>query len=1076
MKRSSRIAPAMLVCAPVVLATNGVMAAGSGANGSESDKISGYGAKGSHVPVGPGAGAGSGKVRVTVQLKGLTAADYTRTHGKKYSDVPHETRRALRRRAAGEQNAALRDIKSSGVPFAVKEKFDTVINGFSGETNSKNISAIENARSVKRVYISNHYRRAASQASGETPDDASSNGMVKAPQVWKNLGYQGQGMKVAVIDKGVDVKHKDLVLKGSAKPALDKTKVNNLIRKKDMSGKYYTKKVPYGYNYADHNDVVKDKGKGATEHGMHVAGTVGANGDENHGGVKGVAPEAQLLAMKVFSNDQESSTSSDIYVKAIDDAVKLHADAINMSFGSKASFAAKGDPAQVALDKATKAGVLTSHSAGNGYYFGHGHKDPYVSNPDTGVISTPKLTSGAIEVGNFENESLSLPAFKYSDGGDGEEQELAFKPASKAPDPDKLGRKKRSVNYVGKGRVPGDSDDHPDADDYKDRNIGSNDLKGKIALVKRGESNYVEKTLNAQKHGASGVVVVNNKDDGYHNMHSNSDVKIPQVFVTKEDGEKIVKALEDDDVNIELALKRGRVKKPSPEAGKMAKSSSWGPTSDLNFRPGISAPGQNILSTLNNDSYGVKGGTSMAAPHVAGGAALVMERLDKKFGFTGSKRYVMAKNMLMNGAVSRDAPSAAGGDSHEESLPYSPRRQGAGLMNLKNSLNTPVVVTEKNSGEGKAALKEVGDTKRFRLTMRNLSKNKVSYTVNAGAQTDQSDGKKNKRKPVRLEDKSTGKAPIDVHAKGGVGTKEGYRVTVPAKGSTQVDVTLHLDHAVDGKLKKSVEELFPNGGFVDGFVRFTDRSGDDPDLSVPYSGFYGDWNKAPVVDQLPQDDKESFYDESRMMTDKGSDSHSELSTDPVDGKPVKNHFAISPNGDGTQDSIFPRLSFLRNAKKVQFKVLDSDKKSLATLKKKKKVKKNYKGSSSHPYKTFDHAKWDGRVGGSTVKDGRYYYEIESRLDYAGAKWQKKRIPVRVDMTKPKMRASYNADSGRISWRSRDPRGSGVAFYQVLVDGKDVSGRLDAGKTTYTLKGSDKEDKKVKVRATDWAGNQKVVDL
>lgn len=95
----------------------------------------------------------------------------------------------------------------------------------------------------------------------------------------------------------------------------------------------------------DGNDEILDLGPGASMHGMHVGGTVAANGDEEDGGIKGVAPEAQLLALKVFGNDPNfSSTYGDIYIKAIDDAIKLNADVLNMSLGSPAGYVDESSP------------------------------------------------------------------------------------------------------------------------------------------------------------------------------------------------------------------------------------------------------------------------------------------------------------------------------------------------------------------------------------------------------------------------------------------------------------------------------------------------------------------------------------------------------------------------------------------------------------------------------------------------------------------------------------------------------------------------------------------------------------
>src|SRR5690606_17046537 len=159
--------------------------------------------------------------------------------------------------------------------------------------------------------------------------------------------------------------------------------------------------------------------------------------------------------------------------------------------------------------------------------------------------------------------------------------------------------------------------------------------------IQRGELAFVDKTLNAQAAGASGVIIYNN-EDGIVNMASDPSIKIPQLFMLKVDGDKLAEALQNGS-EVSISFNGDSITLANPFAGEMYEFSSWGLTPDLEFKPEITAPGANILSTLNDDQYGIMSGTSMAAPHVAGGAALVLERVDKEFGVTGADRVNLAE-------------------------------------------------------------------------------------------------------------------------------------------------------------------------------------------------------------------------------------------------------------------------------------------------------------------------------------------------------------------------------------------------------------------------------------------------
>lgn len=1011
------------------------------------------------------------KVRVVVELEEKSGVMFAQDQNKKYSELSKHTRSLLHERSLNEQEDVKQMLQSEKISIKYLDNFTAIFNGFSAEVLYKDIEVIETIDRVKAVYISEEYERPVEPPTqtltGDLPETTTGNEVVNAPLVWNNIGYKGEGMVVAVLDDGIDIEHRDMILSEETEPSFTREYVEEAIENFGLLGEYFTEKVPFGYNYSDQNNIIKDIGEGANNHGMHVAGIVGANGDPDNGGIKGVAPEAQLLAMKVFSNDQGGTTSSDIYVKAIDDAVKLNVDAINMSFGSAGRILNPEDPAQIAAKRATENGIFVSKSAGNGYYFGEKHDElPYAANPDIGVVSNAQLAEAAAEIANFENSHLDYPAFVYSI--DGQDQIIPFNPASSAPSPDDaIDENEREVVYAGYGRMPGDSDEDPEANDFEGL-----DLEGKIALIQRGGgAGFVDKTLNAQKHGADAVVIFNNQDSGYSNMASDPAVEIPQVFILKEHGEDIVQQLENG-TDVTIAFKGDRAKTDNPQAGQMSGSTSWGPMGGLDFKPVISAVGSQVLSTLNDDEYGIKSGTSMAAPQAAGGATLVMMRLNEEFDISGLDLTMMTKNILMNTAKPVENISDVSKEFGIEGVPYSPRRQGAGLMDLYDAVTTPVVITEKESGQGAAALKEIDDVFTFTLEAVNYSDDDVVYHVKGNVQTDLAEGKYNYLESVGVVDEN-GDIPLTYNSDHGESVNDVYQVTVPAQETVQLDVTVDLTGAVDEYLEQSIKEIFVNGRFIEGFIEFFDPKDVHPELSVPYVGFYGDWSKPPVLDEFIYNSEDSFYGKAGMVTDLGMDEYPYLGIDPITEE-ATNRYAISPTNETGVNNIIPALTFLRNAQEVQFTIEDEDGTELTHLDTKIRVRKHLNPSSS-AYTIFDDVAWDGTINDEVVKDGLYYYVIKTLIPYEHAEWQVKKVPVYIDTEKPSVQAVFNQETNEVGWNAED-NGSGIASIDILVNDESASGLLSPDETGFTIEDKIYHIHDIKIVVTDWAGNQNIVTV
>ncbi|MFL8938382.1 S8 family serine peptidase [Rossellomorea oryzaecorticis] len=991
------------------------------------------------------------KVRIIVEVEGETAIEYATKKNTRYKDLSGSAKEDLQSDAVEAQNQVKKQIEDSKVDAEYINSFTTVLNGFSAEVKYEEIERIKKLKDVEGVHIVHEYKRPEIK-----PDMKYSKDIVEAQDAWRDYGYKGQGMVVGVIDTGIDYNHRDMVLSEDTKVDLTKEKVGSLVSEHDLPGKFYTDKVPYGYNYMDQNSEIRDLGAAASMHGMHVSGTVGANGDEENGGIKGVAPEAQILGLKVFGNDPEMpSTWSDIYVKAIDDAILLGADVLNMSLGSTAAFVAPEDPEQKAVERAVENGVLMSISAGNSAHYGNGYWNPLSSNPDIGVVGSPGISTNSLQVASLENTTITVDAMDvYLDGE-------AYKTVGyqKQDTPDFLDLfkgEKKEVVYVGTGEP---------------ENYEGKDVEGKIVFaVRTGGFFYAQIEATAIENGAAGVIVRGAESHGdYVNMAIDAH-SIPMVSLSVSEGTDLKEKVEAGQ-SMEVVFTGDMVAAANPMEDKMSNFTSWGVTPNLDFKPEITAPGGKIYSTLNDDTYGNMSGTSMAAPHVAGGAALVLQRVDEQFDLTGSDRVNMAKNLLMNTAEPVIDKSPVN-ETFGWSNPYSPRRQGAGIMQLHGALSTPVVVTEVNSGLGKASLKEVGDQFTFSVNVENFSDEAVSYDVGANVQTDfANSGFLGYSGTLELEPQAIEDTDVLI-------SKDGEEITsleVGANSTVKVDVSVDLTNAKvlgdDLATLVGADSMFPNGYFVEGFLTLSNDG--QHELSLPYVGFKGDWTQAPILDEHLSDEVNTYYGATGMAAMLSGD-WDFLGYDQFEDAYSKDLAAFSPNGDGYADSAFPVVSFLRNAKKVQYNVLDREGNVLRTLRNENNIRKNYyDGGAAAPYYVKSASAWDGNINLKPAAEGEYYYEVKALLDYPGAEWQSFKFPIELDVTAPAMDVTYNEEDNALAFSDVVEEGSGVASIEVKVNGETVK-TLAGDSTAYSFETKASERNYVDVVAVDYAGNKTTI--
>lgn len=987
-----------------------------------------------------------GNVRIIVELEQEPAIENATSKGIRFKEMEPSTRRSLVESNLAAQQEVKEAIVSQTGTIEVEQQFTTVVNGFSATVNVEDIDAIQQTTGVKEVHKVNEYKRPIA-----TPDMEYSKELVQAQQAWRDYGYKGEGTVIGIIDTGIDPSHRDMVLDEGVEPAL--TESDLLLAKKEgnINGSFFTEKVPYGYNYFDQNQQILDIGPAASMHGMHVAGTAAANGDEDAGGIKGIAPNAQLLALKVFSNDPEfPSTYGDIYIKAIDDAILLGADVINMSLGSTAGFVSEESPEQQALNRATENGVFMSVSAGNSAHFGNGFSNPIPSNPDIGVVGSPSVGSAAVSIASIENTFNDYKALQVEING-----EAKLFPYLNAGNikPSDLTDKTFQIAYAGLGTAEETS------------NV---DLQGKIALIKRGSISFVEKALNAQAAGATAVVIFNNTD-GYVSMANDAAISVPFVFMSQSDGEELVAALQNE-AGLQGTWVDEEVKVANPFSGHMSDFTSWGTPLTLDFKPEMTAPGGNIYSTLNDDEYGIKSGTSMAAPHVAGGAALVFQRLAEK-GLEGQALVDRAKQLLLN--TSKPViDQGVVNTTFDWDIPYSPRRQGAGLMQLHAALDTPVTVVSADTGEPAVALKEISDQVSFELIATNHSDQEVLYNAGANIQTDFAAYGELGYELDILEAQALSNTTITING----GQQD---ISVPANGEVRFTVEIDLSNATvvdpsqtgDFTTPIDPDDIFTNGYFVEGFVTLTDTADTAPELTVPYMGFHGDWDAVPIFDGTVYDET-SFYGQAGAVYLLG-DEYLYLGFDPADQTVKRERIAISPNADGIQEELIPVVSFLRNAEELAVRVLDKNGEELRTIRTENNIRKHYYDGGLGPaYRLDPNWAWDGTVKNVVAKDGQYIYEIAARID-EDAEWQTLQYPVYVDTVEPLIEAT--TVDGNVQYTVTD-EGSGVALTTITYENSTEPTVLAPTETSVALPDTVQSGEVIVITATDFAGNKTTAEL
>ncbi|WP_090583529.1 S8 family serine peptidase [Paenibacillus sp. OV219] len=621
-----------------------------------------------------------------------------------------------------QQSTVLNAARAKGINLTVNYQFNTVLNGMEVSIPANKISALAQIPGVVSVYENRTYHAIPdleADASNPLNFEIDPIAQVGVDQAWA-MGYTGSGMKVGVIDTGVDYLHPDLA--------------RNYVGGHDS---YFNDDDPYEEGPTDDH--------AGTSHGTHVSGTIAGSASNPTSDIvqKGIAYKSELHVYKVLGYDPatgQASGSSAQVIDGIEHAVKDGMDVINLSLGSD-SDKDPNSPDAIAINNAVLAGVTAVIANGNAaadghYYYSMGSPASSQLAISVGAVTSTEKHYTATVTSSFDSElSYPLHVMGWSVGQDSKFADL-------------IGSEPIEGVYVGIG---------------KESDFEGKDLTGKIAFISRGDLAFVDKIANAKHAGAKAAVIFNGVSigtgesaipdlsdsipgrDGAIDVYLGDSYDfIPSFDMEGQAGRALARAVEANP-ETQLTFTFGPDYPQTVIPGDhMADFSSRGPASDGSFgiKPDVVAPGVNIMSTWPaykkfdptasyDQAYNRISGTSMATPHVAGLALLIKQAHPNWTPFDIRAALANTADEILD----------------ENGVRYDVYSQGAGRANVVNAIQTdallqtidpltildknlqPQQVTNYNDNASFGLMAPGEDAKLEFLQLKNTGDTEVTYTA-----------------------------------------------------------------------------------------------------------------------------------------------------------------------------------------------------------------------------------------------------------------------------------------------------------------------------------------------------------
>ena len=688
--------------------------------------------------------------------------------------------------------AAQQRVFRNAAPKSVKvtKSYSKVWNGVAVNAEDKDLDKILQAKNVKAVFpvLTSKPPEQPTQKEDNKTNRNVSEELTGVTEARNKLGLTGKGVKIGIIDTGIDIDHP--AFGGSGVPGSAAFPTSKVVAGYDFVGdKYNSDSTSNTYNPTPKPDPLPNDCMG---HGTFVAGI--AAGNDTARKFKGVAPDAKLGAYRIAGC--EGGFDSAVLLAAMERATKDGMDVVNMSLGLEyASW--PNYPVSTAADAMADSGIVVTTAAGN-------------NGEEAGFFTTgaPSAAHKAISVGSVDRKEESSDAFKGPDG-----KLVPYNTTNGSAQPPVTG-KAQLASY-------------PDGKKTGGVDLPGTPFKGKAVLISLGNNPVVdEKVAAAEKDGAIAAIFYDESDSVgpvLENVGGKAGPKIPTIGIKHAEAKKLETAIVAQSASIEWTQEKALV--PSPNGGLTSDFSAYGLAADLTVKPDVIAPGRDIYSAFpiakqNYDGYRFWFGTSMASPHAAGAAALLLQS-------NTALNPGDVRTILQNSA--KPVSFSHGGGFPETKEPI--HRQGAGLINVSaaasqahsyakmDSEAVPSTVTP-----SKISLGDTDSNDPTELTIANRSNKEITYTLSSDVSPAGTSGPN-----------AVGPNYTRLNTKVSFSAK---KVTVPANSTRKVKVTVTPPSTYQDQEEEVVKKL-PWPTFYGGYVVL--KGSNNVVQHIPFAGLNADY-------------------------------------------------------------------------------------------------------------------------------------------------------------------------------------------------------------------------------------------